>query len=243
MTEKTPDTNRVGILLRSSMMVELIDSMGNDDMIVKAAKVSTLGAESMKATGNAGFINFLMQNRHGTPFEHGAMTFRIEAPIMVWREFMRHRIGFSYNEESGRYKQLDGVFYVPYLRRPLVQVGKPGQYTFEQGTHDQYLSTQEDLAESYLKSWETYKQLLDNGIAKEVARMCLPVAIFSSAYVTCNPRSLMSFLSLRTKSDIARYPSFPQDEIRLVAEAMENHFEKLFPITHAAFNTFGRVHP
>lgn len=156
---------------------------------------------------------------------------------------MRHRVGFSYNEESGRYKQLDPVFYVPYTTRPLIQVGKPGHYTFEQGTHDQYLATQEELAASYLGSWQTYKSLLDQGIAKEVARLCLPVATFSSAYVTCNPRSMMAFLSLRTRSDIAKFPSFPQAEIELVATQMEEHFKEFWPITHASFNTFGRVHP
>ena len=74
-----------------------------------------------------------MRDRHGSPFEHNSMTFFVRAPIFVWREHMRHRIA-SYNEESGRYRQLEPVFYVPDHRRPVVQVGKTGAYEFLAGT-------------------------------------------------------------------------------------------------------------
>lgn len=242
MTKNHEDA-KTGILLRNHMTVELLEHMGSDQRVCHAARVSTLGAASVKTKEGAGLINFLMSNRHGTPFEHGGMIFRIEAPIFVWREFMRHRVGFSYNEESGRYKQLDGVFYVPDDKRNLIQVGKAGEYDFKPGSKKQFEATRESLATSYLESWLKYLDQLESGIAKEVARMCLPVAIYSSAYVTCNPRSLMAFLSLRTKSDIAKYPSFPQAEISMVADQMEKLFAEKWPITHAAFNTHGRVHP
>ena len=100
------------IHVRNDFDVELVDSMGSDELICRAARVSTLGAASIDTSESAGLIGFLMGNRHGSPFEHNAMMLRVTAPIFVWREFMRHRIGFSYNEESGRYKVLDGVFYV-----------------------------------------------------------------------------------------------------------------------------------
>lgn len=229
---------------RSDMDVELIDSMGDDFSVVRAARVSTgndLGAAT--DAGASGLIKFLLSNRHGTPFEHGSMTFRISCPIFVWREFMRHRIGFSYNEESGRYKQLDPVFYVPDAHRALVQEGKPGHYTYVPGTQAQVEGTQETLKFVNSLAYRSYEGLLSENIAREVARMVLPVNIYSSAYVTCNPRSLMSFLSLRTKHEDSMFPSFPQREIEMVAEKMEEIFADLYPLTYSAFNEAKRVSP
>jgi len=113
------------VVLRSDMRVELIDSMGNDALVVRAARVSTSGRSATNYVGcehDAGLVNYLMRNRHGSPFEHTAFTFYVEAPIFVWREIMRHRIA-SYNEESARYRQLAPEFYVPPPERDLVQSG------------------------------------------------------------------------------------------------------------------------
>lgn len=223
-----------------------MQSMGSDAAIVAAAKVSTKGAASAEAfdeVAGGGLIGFLMRNRHGTPFEHNAMTFLISAPIFVFREFHRHRIGWSYNEESGRYKQLDPVFYVPGSDRKLVQVGKPGHYTFVPGTDEQLIDQAERMCGVYKAAYTAYEEGLEAGIAREVARAVLPVAIYSSMYATCNARSLMAFLSLRTKDESATFPSFPQREIEMVAEKMEDHFARLFPVTHGAFQANGRVCP
>ncbi len=171
------------------------------------------------------------------------MMFRISGPIGMWREFMRHRFGFSYNEESGRYKVLDGVFYIPPPERNLVQKGKPGHYTFVPGGEHHYTIMREELGLSYRQAWICYQAQLNAGIAKEVARFCLPVATYSTAYVTCNPRSLMAFLSLRTKQKPALFPSFPQWEINQVADQMEVIFAEKFPLTHVAFGAAGRVGP
>lgn len=227
----------------SSMRVELVEMAGSDQGICRAARVSTLGAASYGTDESAGLIKFLLSNRHGSPFEHGMFTFRISAPIMVWREFMRHRIGFSYNEESGRYKKLDPKFYVPGLSRPLVQVGKAGAYSFVSGTEEQYEETLSDLGIAYCTAWQSYSSMLDRGIAKEIARSCLPVATYSTAYVTCNPRSLMSFISLRTRDESSKFPSYPQYEIELVARKMEEIFAEEYPLTYEAFNKAGRVSP
>lgn len=231
------------ITLRSDFDVDLITSMGSDELICKAARVSTLGAASIDSDESAGLIRFLMSNRHGTPFEHASLMFRISAPIVVWREFMRHRIGISYNEQSGRYMELEPVFYIPDPSRKLVQVGKPGHYTFEPGSVEQYSRTRRELTMAYNAAWNGYQQMLENGIAKEVARMCLPVAVYSTAYVTMNPRSLMNFLSLRTIFEGSKFPSFPMWEINAVANKMEKIFADHFPTTHAAFCQSGRVAP
>lgn len=232
-----------GVMLRSDLDVDLVESAGSDEMICKAARVSTLGAASIDTEESAGLIKFLMSNRHGTPFEHSMIIFRINAPIVVWREFMRHRIGISYNEQSGRYMELFPVFYIPPRERNLIQVGKPGHYTFEPGNNEQYKICFEALWGSYEVAWKAYQDQLTSGIAKEVARLCLPVSIYSTAYVTMNPRSLMNFLSLRTKHEDSKFPSYPMWEINQVADRMEAIFEQLFPITWGAFVDSGRVAP
>ena len=96
---------------------------------------------------------------------------------------------------------------------------------------------------SYLTAWGQYTALLSSGVASEVARCVLPVAVYSHCYVTCNPRSLMHFLPLRVHSPDARFVSYPQAEIEEVALGMERHFTRLFPLTHAAFVGNGRVAP
>lgn len=228
---------------QSDLIVDLVQHVGDDEMICKAARVSTLGADSLETSESSGLINFLMKGRHGSPFEHGLMTFRITAPIFVWREFMRHRVGFSYNEESGRYKELEPLTYIPDINRKLVQIGKTGAYEFVLGTAEQYETTIKELCKAYDAAWSAYHTILDIGVAKEVARICLPVATYSTAYVTCNPRSLMSFLSLRTNHINSKFPSYPQHEIKVVADKMEAIFAELFPSTHAAFEWHGRVSP
>ncbi len=85
--------------------------------------------------------------------------------------------------------------------------------------------------------------MLEAGIAREVARMVLPVSIYSSAYVTLNARSLMNFLSLRRKVEGSHFPSYPQREIEMVAERYEEEWSRLMPITHATFVRNGRVAP
>lgn len=230
------------ITFRSDMSVELVQSMGSDNMIGRAARVST-GTDGTSPNSDAGLIGYLMKNRHGSPFEHGAMTFRIEAPIFVFREFHRHRIGWSYNELSGRYSELKPEFYVPAESRRLTQTGKPGAYQFLPGSYLQQRALGATLRRNSSTSWSAYQRSLKEGIAREVARMVLPVNIYSAMYATCNPRSLMHFLSLRTTDPNAAHPSTPMEEIRRVAECMEWSFQGVFPLTWQAFHDNGRVAP
>jgi thymidylate synthase (FAD) len=232
------------IIFRSDVTVELIDSMGGDDAVVRSARVST-SSDSRNVdmgTKEEGLINYLMRDRHGSPFEHNAFTFFIEAPIFVFREFMRHRIA-SYNEESGRYKELSPVFYVPGDDRKIIQRGKPGAYVFEEGDYSQVKGVQAMTRLSSERSYEIYKKMLDDGVAREVARGVLPVNIYSSMYVTMNARALMNFLSLRTTREGTHFPSFPQREIEMVAEKMEEFFAEKMPTTYETFNKNGRVAP
>jgi thymidylate synthase (FAD) len=170
------------------------------------------------------------------------MTFFISAPIFVFREFMRHRIA-SYNEESGRYRELKPVFYIPSKERKLVQIGKAGAYTFVDGTPEQFEITVAAIKETCKLAYANYQKMLDAGVAREVARAVLPVTLYSSMYVTMNARALMNFLSLRTAREGSHFPSYPQREIEMVAEKMEADFAKLMPITYGAFQKSGRIAP
>ena len=235
------------IQFKSDMTVELIRANASDADVVWAARVSTKGEQSLEdvdadAERSKGLINYLMRDRHGTPFEHNSMTFFVSAPIFVFREFMRHRIA-SYNEESGRYRQLDPVFYIPGPERRLVQQGKPGAYEFVDGTPEQYDITVAETKAVCEQSYAAYLRMLDAGVAREVARGVLPVCLYSSMYVTLNARSLMNFLSLRTKREDSTFPSFPQREIEMVAERMEAEWAALMPLTHSSFEANGRVSP
>lgn len=242
-----------------------------DDMVLQAMLVSTgrdgLVTELTEAD-KLGKIRYLMRNRHGTPFEHNSMIFRSEAPIVVYREWHRHRIGVSINEMSGRYTELPGVFYIPPRERPLVQTGKVGHYTFAEGDDEMYEWLVADMTTQARFQFASYQERLLRGYAKEVARMSLGVNIYSSMYWTCNARSLMAFLSLRTRHEPfwidvteqefpnhgggpyfaqqpggAMFPSGPMWEIEASARACEQVFQTLFPLTYSAFCEFGRVCP
>ncbi len=235
------------ITFRSDMTVELVKQAASDADVIWAARVSTKGEQSLADVHadpdrSAGLINYLMRDRHGTPFEHSSMTFYVSAPIFVFREFMRHRT-FSYNEESGRYRKLEPVFYVPGPDRKLVQSGKPGAYEFTAGTAEQHALTTDTVQAACRQAYAAYLEMLKAGVAREVARTVLPVGLYSSMYATCNARALMNFLSLRVKHPDAAFPSFPQREIEMVAEQMEALWAELMPLTHAAFERTGRVCP
>jgi thymidylate synthase (FAD) len=230
------------IEFKSDIDVELLDDVGDDWTIAKAAWVSTGAAEGKTQTDVTKLISYLMKHKHGTPFEHSSMTFLVRAPIFVWREWHRHRIGFSYNEESGRYKQLDPVFYLPAPDRPMMKVDdwKPGRPKFLPCTLETHTKLCLNLQTSYTMAYEQYESNLKLNIDPGLARDCLPVGIYSSCWVTCNPRSLMAFLELRTSDSGASYPLY---EIEMAAKQCEASFAKQWPITYAAFVANGRIAP
>lgn len=241
------DTVESEVEFRSDVDVELVRSSAQDADVLFAARVSTKGEGSLEdveadAGRSRGLINYLMRSRHGSPFEHNSMTFYVHAPIFVFRELMRHRMA-SYNEESGRYRRLRPVFYVPDRDRKLVQEGKPGHYQFVDGTPEQHKLVEEETRRQCREAYAAYQKMLEAGVAREVARIVLPLTIYSSAYVTVNARSLMNFLTLRTQRDDAAFPSYPQHEIARVAEHMEVLWAQLMPLTHEVFDAGGRIAP
>lgn len=246
-TQGTSEPQEDPIIFRSDVEVGLVRASARDSDVVFAARVSTLGEASLEDVEadperSSGLIRYLMRERHGSPFEHTSMTFFVRAPIFVFREFQRHRVA-SYNEESGRYRQLASVFYVPSQDRALRQVGKVGHYTFEPGTTEQHDLVRAEFEDSCTRAYVSYVRMLDAGVAREVARAVLPLTTYSSMYVTLNARALMNFLSLRTHRENAVHVSHPQREIEMCAEAMEQHWRRLMPITADAFDAAGRIAP
>lgn len=228
------------ISTRSTVDVQLMDSMGDESSIVRAARVSTLGSKA-EATESKGLLRYLWSNGHASPFEHVTMTFRVEAPIFVTREMLRHRIS-SFNEESGRYRALEGMFYLPSEKRPLIQTGKVGDYNFVPGTSTQQYAAIKFLTESYDTCWGNYQQMLGMGISREVARMCLPVGIYSTIFYTANLRSVLNFVSQRVNwGEEASYQSKPQFEIELVALKIAAEIASKYPTVWELFKENGYV--
>lgn len=215
-------------------VIELVDYAASDLHVVNAARVSLHKKSDQLSEADEGLIRFLMREHHGTPFEHGYFQFRVKAPIFVFREWHRHRVGHSYNEWSARYSQLEPEFYIP--EEITTQVGKPGAYTFEPVSDEEQRSTKDWMRASYDTSYYDYKELIDRGIAKQQARVLLPVGTYSEMIWSCNPRSLMHFLNLRNSAN-AQY------EIRVYAEAVEKFFRKIMPVTAKAFIDGGRIVP
>lgn len=233
------------VQFKSDVDVELVQHVGNDTTIAEAAWVSNYGGDvpSERADRVPGLINFLMRDRHGTPFEHNSLTFRVSAPLFVFYEWHRHRAGWSYNEESARYRELEPVFYVPGPERNLRQVGKPGAYVFSPGDYKQQRLTEGTHARVAIQAWSEYQFLLDQGIAREVARNVLPVSVYKTQFATCNLRSLFAFLSLRWAHPLSTVPSFPLAEIQMVAEKLDETARPIFPHAFEAFDRQGRVAP
>lgn len=209
--------------------------MADDLSVVNAARVSFARRRDEVDDADAGLIRFLMRDRHGTPFEHNSFRFHIRCPIFVAREWFRHRIG-SFNEFSMRYAKASDDFYVPDADDVRSQVGKPGSYSFEPVDPELAERTREELQAVYDTAYATYTRLVEQGVARELARSVLPVGAYTEFYWTVNARALMNFVSLRAAETAQR-------EIRRYAEACEGFLAERMPITYEAFVANDRTAP
>jgi thymidylate synthase (FAD) len=215
--------------------IELHDWMGDDLMIVNMARQS-FGKESTKIDqAERGLINFLMREKHGTPFEGPVFTFNVKCPLFVAREWMRHRIS-SYNEYSGRYSEMLPDFYTPELKQMRLQKGKPGHYKFEPLAVHNAQNAQTAMRTHNEDSWLLYKQLLDDGLAKELARMVLPVNQYTQFTWVINLRSLFNFVALRSAENA-------MFEIRQYSLVIEELIKQIVPEAYEAFIKNGRNTP
>lgn len=203
--------------------VRLVDVLGDDLSVVKAARVS-YGKDVSDSQKDQKLIKFLMKNNHETPFEHVVFQFHVKCPLFVARQWFRHRWS-SFNEISGRYVEMKDEFYIPSYFR--TQKGK--NYIFEN-------LSEEECNELYTK-FDNYckwahnfylKLIREHGVAREQARMILPQSMFTEFYWTVNARSLMNFLKLRM--DV-----HAQWEIRQYAKAMMEFFMDKTPWTAKTF--------
>src|SRR6186997_3633331 len=215
--------------------VRLDDAMASDLSVVNGARVSFARHKAEMDDSDAGLIRFLMRERHGTPFEHNSFRFHIRCPIFVAREWFRHRVG-SFNEFSMRYAKATDDFYVPEPEDVRSQVGKPGAYSFEPVSDELAEQTREKLQAVYETAFLVYEQLVELGVARELARSVLPVGAYTEFYWTVNARSIMNFVSLRAAETAQR-------EIRRYAFAIEAFLAREMPITHAAFVANDRTAP
>lgn len=204
--------------------VKLVDFIGSDERAVIAARVSF----DMKPKGeekDRKLIEYLLEHEHFTPFEHCVFQFHIKCPIFVARQWMRHRWG-SYNEVSARYTEVKDEFYIPDKFRIQDIKNKQGSILSEKLNHEELISMYKNAIEN---SYKTYLELLSKGVAREMARMLLPVASYTQFYWTVNARSLLNFLKLRLDNH-AQY------EIREYAKAIADIFKEKMPWTWESFN-------
>lgn len=232
--EALPLPVRQDITVRQDMHVQLIDHMGTEDRVVQVAKVSTLGPDARSAQGNTRLLKYLYRDQHGVPFEHVVFTFYIEMPIFVSREIVKHRIS-SINEVSGRYTELLPHFYIPNEERKLRQVGKTGDYIFEPGEPQQYEALKFVLQTHAQSYWDNYCTLREMDIAKEVARMHMPVHHYSQMFMTINLRSLMNFITKRKEWEDGLVKSHALAEIEMITDKMVDIIKEEFPNVWDAF--------
>jgi thymidylate synthase (FAD) len=207
--------------------LRLVDMMGDDYAAVKAARVS-YGKGIKTPEKDKNLIFYLMEHGHETPFEHIVFTFHVKAPIFVARQWFRHRIG-SFNEASLRYTELKDEFYIPdHVRKNVVEDKQKAIRVDEEQLKQKAL----DLIESAIEnSYKVYKELLEMGVAREMARIVLPMSSYTQFYWTVNARSLMNFLNLRADSHA-------QWEIQQYALNIANIFKEKCPWTFEAFLKF-----
>lgn len=216
--------------------VRLEDSMGSDLHIVNNARVSFDQESEGFGTKEKGLLNFLMRERHGSPWEAVLFRFDIKAPIFVIREWQRHRVS-SFNEQSARYSQIPEHVYVPEADYVREQVGKPGSYSFEPLTDQAVVeSTIARIEQTQRDAFAAYHAMLEDGVAKELARTVLPVGMYSRMKWTVNLRALFNFLSLRNHEHAQR-------EIRDYALAVEELAREVVPVAFEVFEENGRVCP
>ncbi len=204
--------------------VRFVEMLGNDMSAVQAARVS-YGRGLTNIKRDRKLLFYLMENGHHTPFEHIVFKFHIKTPIFVMRQWIRHRIS-SVNERSGRYTEFKEDWYIPEKIRTDDNINLQGSKL----SSDENLNSEglKKIEGSIQRSFEEYRKLRELGIAKELARIVLPVSMYTEFYWTINVRSLMNFLNLRADGHA-------QFEMQEYAKAIAKIFEEKCPNTYEAF--------
>lgn len=205
--------------------VRYIDHLGSDLRIVEAARVS-YKSPSKGEEADKKLLFYLYRNRHTSPFEQCSITFNIKLPIFLMRQFVRHRT-FRLNEWSGRYSELADEFFIPSEWREQDSKNKQGSASAVPCQEQ----CNKGVKQTYKYCYDVYQGLLANGVAKEQARIVLPVAIYTEIYVNCDLHNLLHFIRLREDSHA-------QKEMRDIAIAMKTIATDLFPWSFEAYNKY-----
>lgn len=205
--------------------VRFVDMMGGDMGVVQAARVSYKSDQNKTEEENRKLIAYLLKNHHGSPFEHAVFKFHVKLPIFVARQWIRHRTS-SYNETSFRYREAPEEFYIPAQWRGQDVKNKQGSLGSVTPMDDAYAHTR--LVATCQNAMKDYKGLIDSGISREMARMVLPVNLYTEWYWTVNTRALMNFITLRSDSHA-------QWEIRQYSHVLASIFSEKMPWTWEAF--------
>ncbi len=209
--------------------VELIDYMGSDQAIVRAARVS-YGEGTKSVSSDKGLIRYLMRHRHTTPFEMVEFTFLVSLPIYVARQWIRHRTA-NVNEYSGRYSIVLDEFDVPGPERIKGQDTRNKQGRTGALPAEVVEKFREKLTKSSTNAYKDYEWALEHGVAREIARLFLPVNFFTRWYWKIDLHNLFHFLGLRLDSHA-------QWEIRAYSQIMASIVKKVCPVAYEAFEDF-----
>lgn len=210
----------------SRMGASLVEAWGSDAKIAQSARVSTLGLDNDRDRV-AGLVKALWRDGHFSPFESTGMTIAFDVPMFIRDQLVRHK-SFSFSVKSLRYSEAAPKFYVPDADRPLVQVGKALDYRREQGTGQQYIDVELEHEKVALQSWYSYSQMIDDGIADEVARNVLPTSLFTPLWMTGSIRSWLHFLDQRDDKHA-------QFEIQEAASGVKKILKENYPVAHEAW--------
>ena len=214
------------ITFRSDCRVTYIDCMGDDKRIAQAARVSTAGLDNDREK-YVGLVRALIRDGHWSPLESCTMTIAFDVPAFTRDQIIRHR-SMSFSVFSLRYSEAKPVFWVPSDDRPLVQVGKALDYRREKGDDEQAELARESITVVAESAWNMYQDMIDGGIANEVARTVLPNSIYSPFWATGNLRSWLHFVGIRNDPHA-------QHEVREAAAKVENIIGERWPVALAAY--------
>lgn len=207
--------------------VRLIDYMGSDSRIVQTARVS-YGKGTKSARKDAGLIDYLMRHRHTSPFEHVVFEFHCKMPIFVARQWIRHRTA-RLNEISGRYSVMESEFYLP-EESQIKRQSRDNKQGRAGGEVPPALRSRvlEILKEDQSSAYRNYEELLDDDIARELARINLPLSLYTQWYWQMDLHNLFHFLSLRMDSHA-------QWEIQEYARVIAKYVRAVCPMAYASF--------
>ena len=215
----TSTTKEKRIPVLDKGFVSLVDCMGSDLSVVNSARVSFGKRSDAMTKRDAKLVDYLWSHEHTTPFRHAYMTFHIKAPIFVLRQWMKHQVGCSWNEMSGRYVVFDCEFYHPDVYRLQSKNNKQG--SFGQISNQLEARLLYETAMTY--AVRDYNRLIELGVCKEQARMVLPLSLYTECWWTCSLQAVMHFLKLREDEHA-------QLEIQEYARSVRSLVEPMFPV-------------